>query len=416
MSRADRLSALVLQGTALLLLPVAYAAPLQVVTLAGLAAVVLLLGQATADRAERRWPRPVVPALLLAVLAVWGAITALWAPAPDRSLELALRFLGFGIGIAVLADAAQRLTPAALARLANTLVIGAAIAGVGVALALLVGRDVAGGLGLDTGANQAEFLAHFNRGTAVLAIVAWPLAMIVARRYGRLWALAALIAIAAVLVGLNPRTPTIALAVGSSVFGLAWLAPRLAPPALAGLFVAMVAAIPFMGELYEPARDALLAIADGPTSQVHRLAIWQFAAERIAEQPVFGWGLDASRALPGREVALELYRTATGEVVTGAALTLHPHNALIQVWLELGLPGLLIAALMFGFLVRAPAVTTVGRGALATRLAVLASALVVAQLSFGIWQGWWMAALGLAGVLTLALTPEGVGKTEATAT
>ena len=31
----------------------------------------------------------------------------------------------------------------------------------------------------------------------------------------------------------------------------------------------------------------------------HRLEIWHFAGQRIAERPLLGWGLDASRAIPG---------------------------------------------------------------------------------------------------------------------
>src|SRR5262249_50005268 len=34
-------------------------------------------------------------------------------------------------------------------------------------------------------------------------------------------------------------------------------------------------------------------------SLAHRLEIWNFVGRHIAERPVLGWGLDASRAIPG---------------------------------------------------------------------------------------------------------------------
>jgi len=40
---------------------------------------------------------------------------------------------------------------------------------------------------------------------------------------------------------------------------------------------------------------------DVKLSAGHRLLIWSFAGDQIAEQPLAGWGLDSSRAIPGGE-------------------------------------------------------------------------------------------------------------------
>ena len=77
------------------------------------------------------------------------------------------------------------------------------------------------------------------------------------------------------------------------------------------------------------------------TSVGHRLLIWDFAGKRIAERPLLGWGLDASRAIPGGK---ELIRPDQKR------LPLHPHDAALQVWLELGLPGAVLFALLLGWL------------------------------------------------------------------
>ena len=76
----------------------------------------------------------------------------------------------------------------------------------------------------------------------------------------------------------------------------------------------------------------------------HRLLIWSFAGDRIAERPVTGWGLDSSRAIPGGDDPIRPRETW---------MPLHPHNAALQVWLELGAPGAALFALLAAIVWRA---------------------------------------------------------------
>src|SRR5262249_19741940 len=54
-----------------------------------------------------------------------------------------------------------------------------------------------------------------------------------------------------------------------------------------------------------PLIPTVLSDVKGPwtTSQTpsvtHRMLIWRFVSDRIAERPVLGWGLNSSRAIPG---------------------------------------------------------------------------------------------------------------------
>ena len=36
-----------------------------------------------------------------------------------------------------------------------------------------------------------------------------------------------------------------------------------------------------------------------PPSAAHRLLIWDFVIARIADRPLLGWGMEASRVVPG---------------------------------------------------------------------------------------------------------------------
>src|SRR5262249_7944535 len=126
----------------------------------------------------------------------------------------------------------------------------------------------------------------------------------------------------------------------------------------------------------------------------HRLLIWSFVGDRIAEHPLAGWGLDASRSIPGGK---DLIRP--GETW----LPLHPHNAPLQVWLELGVPGVVLFALVVGYLWHILALAAWSRMFAAAAGASLAIALIACFTAYGVWQEWWLGALwfSLFGVLVM---------------
>ena len=105
------------------------------------------------------------------------------------------------------------------------------------------------------------------------------------------------------------------------------LLSRSSPSITAPLTFARLERLPGLGE----------AADDFKISAGHRLLIWSFAGDRIAERPLIGWGLDASRAIPGGDDPIR-----PGE----SWMPLHPHNAALQLWLELGVPGAVLFALL----------------------------------------------------------------------
>jgi len=75
-----------------------------------------------------------------------------------------------------------------------------------------------------------------------------------------------------------------------------------------------------------------------PNSAVHRIKIWEFVAKKISERPLLGWGMNSSKHFSDGK---NMVYTVSGEYL-GEALPLHPHNTILQIWVELGLPGILI--------------------------------------------------------------------------
>jgi O-antigen ligase len=135
-----------------------------------------------------------------------------------------------------------------------------------------------------------------------------------------------------------------------------------------------------------------------PGSTLHRWLIWRFTAARVAERPVLGWGFDSSRSIPGSHEILGMH---------GQSLPLHPHNAPLQWWLELGFPGALLGAALYLAALRAIMRGSLTRAATAAAQGLLFSATVVANLSYGTWQNWWLAALALSAALLAAAAPNG---------
>jgi len=212
---------------------------------------------------------------------------------------------------------------------------------------------------------------------------------------------------AGVLIALPGETARLATIAGLGAAALSLAAPRLVPRLVGALVGLAILTMPLLVGLIPQIPSASL-----PPSAVHRLVIWDFAAARIAEKPLAGWGLEASRAMPGGRAqpdAATLDRLNINAPAQRAFLVLphvevmplHPHNGALQLWLELGGIGALIgAALMLALGVAASrsAAPAVGAG-------MLASAAVTGMLSFGLWQAWWVASLLLA-MIALALVPR----------
>jgi len=199
----------------------------------------------------------------------------------------------------------------------------------------------------------------------------------------------------AMIVMLAGTTAKAALAAGLPIGVLLYLSRSHATRAAAiiSVLVTITAPLTFARLGWLP---ALTENADAvKLSAGHRLWIWSFVGDRIAEHPLVGWGLDSSRSIPGGKDSIR-----PGE----SWLPLHPHNAPLQLWLELGVPGAALFALIVACIWHAIAVAPWPRMFAAAAGASLASALIACVAAYGIWQEWWIGVLwfSLFGVLVMA--------------
>jgi Lipid A core - O-antigen ligase and related enzymes len=137
-------------------------------------------------------------------------------------------------------------------------------------------------------------------------------------------------------------------------------------------------------------------------SHIHRFMIWNTTVNHIKENPIIGHGLDTSRSLYSKNdriISDVLIRgTSEEKKIDAEPIPLHPHNAILQIWLELGLVGATLLALFLIGLLNLVKKVTQNRWEAAACYGIFTSGLTISSLSYGIWQSWWLAGLLLSAV------------------
>jgi len=375
-----------------LLLPLLVLFPLTAATLAGAAGLCAFGLAAPAGFAAWRGLRR--PALLLAALLAWGLLSSLWAVQPGRSLLMAARLLGlFAGGLALIAAAPLLAAPGRL--------VGWLCGGLAVALVLTAVQD------WTLGALTRPFVEHvfdeprLNHIESALVLLVLPLGATLVLQRRRLVAALLAVPTAAAILLLVGDAARLAFLAGIGAAAALYVARR----SVARLAAALGALVVLLAPLIFPPLLGIKAVVRpvehlAKISMWHRLEIWNFVGARIAERPLLGWGLDSSRAIPGGNEVIPF----PSVLPLVEYLPLHPHNMTLQIWLELGLPGALLCALLVALPWLTLATAPWPRLYAAAAGGSLTAAFVVALGSFGLWQEWWIGTefLALFAILAMA--------------
>ncbi len=322
-------------------------------------------------------------AIVFLLLVAWAALSSLWSPrhidAIDDSTALKL---GLQLPLYGAAWAGARAAAPAQRRLAlRVFAWGLAIYGVVLLIEAFTGGAVYAALRQAIGDPIRPDLGRKNlaQGAFAMALL-WPVAAAGGRQAGAPWWLAVPMAAGAGMLAQLFLSDAPVLAVGLAIAAglLVWIWPRTAPKAAGALTAVFVLLMPvcLLGLMHGGAALRL------PLSWSERMGYWTYATARIAEHPIRGWGLDASRTF-------------------GPAIGLHPHDAALQVWLELGVLGAGLMALAWAIAWRA--VSRDERSLVAAATAGSAAVYIFfGAVSFGVWQEWWLA-LGALVVVIAAL-------------
>lgn len=348
----------------------------------GFAPAVALAGLLTAPSLRvRQEDRALLLALFTAL--VWACASAFWSPwrSPDLEGQTGLKLV-FMLALYGSAVSAARAVPEA--RLPGLLKVLAVVVAVLAAMLLAEAATAAAGykmlLGLMGQTVRPDYaIKNVAQGLYVLTLLAPPaLAALTGRAR---WVLG--LGLGAGVIGpalvFGYDAPLLALSCAGLAAALVLGLPQRGPRLLAGLSAGAFLLAPLLAKgAFALGLDARIAPFLSE-SWLQRIGYWRRAVDWIWARPLPGWGLDASRAF-------------------GPGIRLHPHDAALQIWMELGLIGAVAAAIVWAAIfsgLSRPVRTPAAAAAAATAVAYL----VFGAVSFGVWQEWW---LGLGALSALA--------------
>lgn len=362
--------------------------------------------------------------LWLGGLLVWGACTAVAGSAYGSGTTLGALLLASGWGCVLYLGFRRALDQPDARDL--FLIKGLVVLVACVSLARSAGFDLLGPLASAdlsrpwpprvTNPWTTKFVAHW------VLVVGWCgfLAMARCRRV-RPRDLVVLVGLIGVVLGLSGSKAAIVALVASAVVGAiavrwgAWTRRAL----VGGLMLGVVAA-PLLAGVPWRAHSALPGTwVEGPLAPLEldaRGSIWEYSRQIISMEPLSGWGIGATKALPGGDLSIAEVLGLEGPAAESdyarrmAMRGGHPHNAALLIWLDLGLVGALLTA---GLL------WTVGRTIAgfedhglthAALLGLLSVTVIFLAFNYPLWEPEVVSILWMSVVLPAAILPRGEGE------
>ena len=294
---------------------------------------------------------------ILCLYILWGTLSVFWEYDHGLALPESLQLVGLLLGGALLFRTVSSL-PSDQTQLIRT----AAIVGAVVALSLLLidwATDCAVLKTTHHLRQKEDFLGcYLPREKSLPAILSIVTPLLVGWA-GRNWArLAFAFAFIGGVVVAGKISDSHSTSLALAVAAIVWLGAQIVGPKIMGRFVAafavlLVLSAPLLPPLLPQPKELAESTPWVPNSTRHRIMIWQFTADRIAERPVLGWGLNGSRSIPGNTGKTEIWLQDPNGIrpafpLLQDNLPLHPHNFALQIWLETGGIGALLVSAFRG--------------------------------------------------------------------
>ncbi len=330
----------------------------------------------------RREARPTL--LVCGLLLLIPVLSIGWSITPGRSAYTAAQtvtIMLIGAAGFVIAPRMASLPTRTAAWIFGTLLFTCVV----VAIERLPSRGVLFMAYVDLNANFDRFInKNVNRGLCAFAVFVWPVALMLEHAGRKRLAFLAPWIVAVPVAAMHSLSAKMAMVGGFAVYYLVRLAPGLGARLIMIATPAFLVAWPLLFKLlYAPFFTAPEVYQRLPDSSQARVDIWNFVSGKILERPVFGWGLDTSRATPGGDVSY-----MPGRVY----LPLHPHNSVLHLLLETGVAGFALSVIAVVLLLRAwQRLTAQDAKAGAVGGAMIVAYLIVGFSAFGVWQTWWIA-------------------------
>ena len=197
----------------------------------------------------------------------------------------------------------------------------------------------------------------------------------------------------AVIVRFQSETVQFGIPLALLVLAFAQRAPVWTTNFLIFLFAFIFINAPWLFQLWIRVAEILPLPKHGQI--LYRAEIWEGVARKISDAPLFGFGVDSVRYLQNIDLA---NRYKSLDTFT------HPHNMVLQLWLDLGLFGVLIVLALGYFVWRS--VSQIEMQWRPPVLAGLTMLAVFALVTHSFWQTWSLALLAFVAALVSLLVPR----------
>jgi len=184
--------------------------------------------------------------------------------------------------------------------------------------------------------------------------------------------------------------------------------PKTALGASVGLLIFLFTLAPFTGFLFDTLLpEKAFSILENAHAR-ERVDIWKSFGKVTLEQPILGAGLDMSKFAEKDSGSYNLSLNASEKEALNMG---HPHNAVLQIWYELGMVGAFLFLTICLIIVKH--IWKTQTQFRAGEYAYFCAAIFVSASAHGFWQSWWIVtvASGIVWFIALARThPLHTGK------
>ncbi len=363
----------------------------------GIAAIVAISGAAgligfnpfPLPETLRRVPRPIY---WLMLFLVWAMVSSFWSPYQnDNILSNAFKIL-IGVPIYLACGAVIKMCAKDDKKrqiLVNILLFCTLGSSVAILIDQLSGYAITMIVeplkeGQDPNKKLGDMIQNIGHGTSVLALLVAPVFVLFWTRGNVSKILACLLAVLIISCGIvtGQSASLLATIAAFSAMGFAMRKPIFAVRlSFLSAIIALTCA-PLLAWLsYSLSADTKASL---PFSWEERVENWAYLYEKVSEHPFIGHGFDAVRTFNESHTI----RGYEGRAI----VSLHPHNAGLHIWTELGLIGAVLGSVALFITMRY--LTASGRLSrpqlIATSGFVMATT-IMASFSYGVWQDWWWA-------------------------
>lgn len=273
--------------------------------------------------------------LILFAISLLALTSATWSITPDKSLSRALKITAIFLLAFPVYNAIQTLPAKHIHRIKSFFPFPLII------LAVFLLIEIYGGMPVTHMVNALPMeertqLYTLNKYCSILSYL-FPLGIVFAIQSKQLSiALLLTILTACVLYKTELQAAQLAFGVGLLAPVILFIIPRNAIPLTILTCGFLVAFMPFLSPI---AFDALASLADDKSSILHKASIsmrlenYDFISRKIMTNPLTGFGIDSTRSI----------EFESGQQFYKGTSILHPHNMALQIWIEFGLAGVLVA-------------------------------------------------------------------------